>query len=518
MSGSQPDDARNDLLRSDSEPEGSRSSETTYSNCSQQDFRLLVEQSLEGVWIVDASGQTIYVNPQMARMLEYSSVADILGKSFLDFAFDDEEVERGRLLFDRRIRGVEERHVFRFRTKNGGELLGLVAGTPRYRPDGTFDGGFASIINISEHARVEREWQRCNQRYEFLLGATRQLVYDFDSIHDRVTYSGSLLHLLGYASNLGDRLEDWMGLVHPEDVSRFQSEMELMRSAVKPYWHRYRIRSAAGEYIHVEDKGQYLEEGRRAIGIVSDIEEKVRDEQKALEKERMAAAMALGSSLAHELNNPLAVLTNSLFLLKTTSGIGRHALNVVLQAEAELERITRITRQLLGLYAGGTSRKRLKPEEILEDSLAVVATKIAARRITIEKEVRLHGALTGFEQDMRKLFMSLISNADEHTPEGGTIRIRLYSTHARSGAHQRGIRFVVANSAPISPRVLNEIFRPFNSTKSTKGTGLGLWVTKAIVEKYGGVIRWKTGRHAEKSSTVFSVFIPDETGQAAVAT
>ena len=93
-------------------------------------------------------------------------------------------------------------------------------------------------------------------------------------------------------------------------------------------------------------------------------------------------------------------------------------------------------------------------------------------------------------------------------PEGGRLRIRV-SEAIEKGQQREGVRvFICDTGSGIRPEDAKQLFEPFFTTKSTKGTGLGLWISKGIVQKYQGIIRFRSMRLPRGHITAFSVFIP----------
>jgi signal transduction histidine kinase len=106
------------------------------------------------------------------------------------------------------------------------------------------------------------------------------------------------------------------------------------------------------------------------------------------------------------------------------------------------------------------------------------------------------------------VFLNLIGNAIQAMPEGGRLRIRV-SEAMEKGQQREGIRVLIADTGSgIRPEDAKQLFEPFFTTKSTKGTGLGLWISKGIVQKYEGIIQFRSMRLLRGNITAFSVFIP----------
>jgi signal transduction histidine kinase len=112
---------------------------------------------------------------------------------------------------------------------------------------------------------------------------------------------------------------------------------------------------------------------------------------------------------------------------------------------------------------------------------------------------------------MRQVFLNLIGNAIEAMPDGGILSIRLYSSVDYRNGFSPGFRVSVFDSGTgIDPGHKRKIFEPFFSTKNTKGTGLGLWVTRGIVQKHEGSLHFRSIFSGDRALTCFSVFIPAE--------
>jgi signal transduction histidine kinase len=112
--------------------------------------------------------------------------------------------------------------------------------------------------------------------------------------------------------------------------------------------------------------------------------------------------------------------------------------------------------------------------------------------------------------ELRQVFSNLLANALDALEPGGHIRIRAKEYRSEASAAGRCIRVIFAdNGCGIAAELRSRIFDPFFSTKGNFGTGLGLWVTREIVEKHGGSLRVRSRCGKEMSGTVFSVTLPE---------
>jgi signal transduction histidine kinase len=120
------------------------------------------------------------------------------------------------------------------------------------------------------------------------------------------------------------------------------------------------------------------------------------------------------------------------------------------------------------------------------------------------------GALTihGFPGQLNQVLVNLVRNAAEASPPGSEVFIRVKSIHRAAG---EGVRITIHDRGPGIPEELREkLFDPFFTTKGLKGSGLGLWVSKALIVKHHGTIRFRSSERPGKSGTTFEVFLPLE--------
>jgi signal transduction histidine kinase len=218
----------------------------------------------------------------------------------------------------------------------------------------------------------------------------------------------------------------------------------------------------------------------------------------------------MAASLAHEINNPLAAVTNLLYLVAQDTSLSEHSQKFITMATGELARVSQITRNILAFYRESHSPVEIDLSELIASVLELYAPKI--RQSRVEVDFRRDGAcaITAFPGELRQVFSNLIVNAVDAMPGGGKLRIRVRPSSNRR-SQQRGVRLVVADTGSGIPRDhLNHLFEPFFTTKGEKGTGLGLWVSRDIISKHDGTIHIRTASGAGKNGTCFSIFLPTE--------
>jgi signal transduction histidine kinase len=241
-------------------------------------------------------------------------------------------------------------------------------------------------------------------------------------------------------------------------------------------------------------------------------------EQAIFAAEKLATTGRMAAILAHEINNPLDTVVNCLFLLEHAE-LRPDERKYLELASAELQRVVRITRHTLGFYRKGDAPKVFDCSSLATDVISALAPMAHGLRVRLE--VRTLGApmLEGFAAEIRQLLTNLVMNAID--AESSRVRVRVGPATDRHSPNAYGVRIsVLDNGKGISKEHARDLFEPFFTTKGEKGTGLGLWVCKGIVQKHNGTIAFRSMPKSLAPGSVFSVFIPSrltETGDTLAA-
>jgi two-component system, chemotaxis family, CheB/CheR fusion protein len=135
---------------------------------------------------------------------------------------------------------------------------------------------------------------------------------------------------------------------------------------------------------------------------------------------------------------------------------------------------------------------------------------------TSRKRIRLAGTVQSHAGEIRQVFSTLLVNAMEAIPRGGSISLRASNSSDWRNPAVHGLRItLIDNGAGIPGDLAAHIFEPFFTTKGAQGTGLGLWTAHGIVERLGGSIRMRSRVGEKTGGTCFSVFFPDQAPKAA---
>jgi len=231
--------------------------------------------------------------------------------------------------------------------------------------------------------------------------------------------------------------------------------------------------------------------------------EQLQLERRMLEMEKFAATGRLAGTIAHEINNPMEAIKNAIYLLKGKLDSPSEPIYEVLKSETD--RITRIVRQMLGLYRNAGQLGSFDLNSVVEDTLTLFGRPLAKTGVNIDKQLAQLPLMKGSADQFRQLLSNLVVNSRDSMPSGGKLVIRTGHIRAADGVHG-WIKIVVADTGTGIPKELQtSMFEPFVSTKGEKGTGLGLWIVKGIVENHNGRIQV---RSAVGKGTIFKLAFP----------
>jgi signal transduction histidine kinase len=232
--------------------------------------------------------------------------------------------------------------------------------------------------------------------------------------------------------------------------------------------------------------------------------EQLQMERRMLEMEKFAATGKLAGTIAHEINNPMEAIKNAIYLLKTRLDAESQPIYEALKSETE--RVTRIVRQMLGLYRNAGQLGNFDLNGIVEDTLALFSRPLEKSGITVDKQLNQIPSMKGSADQFRQLLSNLVVNSqDSMANGGGRLTIKTRYTKSTRGAYGQISILVADTGMGIPPEIRTTMFDPFVSTKGEKGTGLGLWIVKGILESHSGRIQV---RSSVGKGTIFKLIFP----------
>ena len=241
-------------------------------------------------------------------------------------------------------------------------------------------------------------------------------------------------------------------------------------------------------------------------------------EEALLRSEMLASAGRMAASIAHEINNPLEAIMNTLYLVRNTPDLPDQARLYLDLADGELMRIAHITRQTLGFYREFSAATSNSACDLVTSVVDLLKSKIQTSRATVLQQCDDPLHILGIAGELRQILANLLANSldavatDFNDPEISDTSCRIViraSTSLNPLTGQPRIRLSVSDRGHgIPPAIAKQMFDPFFTTKGSVGTGLGLWVCKQLVEKNGGHLRVRSRTHGPHQGTTFSVTLP----------
>ena len=225
--------------------------------------------------------------------------------------------------------------------------------------------------------------------------------------------------------------------------------------------------------------------------------------------EHLAVAGRLVATMAHEVNNPLEALGNLLYLLENCNSL-EEARSFGSLAAKEFQRISEIVDHTLKFHRAPAKPAFTDVSELAISALTLFRGKLRERNI--RERIKVERAF-GYccEGEIRQAMVNLIGNAVDAMLDGGNLRIHVLPVSINGVEHAR--LTVADTGGGIRKEIRKNLFKQFFTTKGSSGTGLGLWLTRDIVEKNGGRLRFRSRTEAP-SGTVFTMYLPVEPGRA----
>jgi signal transduction histidine kinase len=225
-------------------------------------------------------------------------------------------------------------------------------------------------------------------------------------------------------------------------------------------------------------------------------------EDALLRSERLAVASRYAGAIMHEVNNPLEALTNLVYITKNEPADPDRVQRNMELAESQLIRLGEITRKTLSFYREQTETKDFDLGEIVESSLKVHSQRAKRQNVDIRKRVAGPAVASVFAGEILQILSNLILNSLDALPESAAVLC------VRVRTSQDKVHITIAdNGAGIEPSIYKNMFQPHRTTKS-QGTGLGLWLSRRIVEKHNGTISYRSSCRPGRSGTTFRLSLP----------
>lgn len=358
-------------------------------------------------------------------------------------------------------------------------------------------------VDVERNQTLERLRQAVRRADEAEL-ATLRGTWEWDLAADRAEWSKGMYRLFGVdEATFVNSNENFLALVLPEDRTRMRQAMEAALAKPGKFSQDYRIRRADGKVVHVRGEGHVLVDGDgRAVrmhGSVQDVTDRLEVERLRLLHEIDAYQARFVNMAAHEMRTPLLPLRAQVHLLQSSRAEGlteaqRRSVDLI---HRNVERLSSLVEDLLQMARHGSDRMELDLERIdlgavVADVLRDYAEAAEARHVGLDAVLSGDGTALADPKRVRQVVANLVGNAIKFTPAGGRIDVRV---EGRPDEVQVQVR---DSGMGIAAEAIGRLFRPFSQVHDTMqvseaGSGLGLYLSKALVELHGGSVHAHSG-------------------------
>ncbi|MGZ4831026.1 MAG: PAS domain-containing sensor histidine kinase, partial [Candidatus Angelobacter sp.] len=473
---------------------------------SEERIRAIVETTPECVKIIAADGTLLNMNSAGLAMVGAERVDMVTGKNVYDL-IAPEDRDRFREFNQRVCRGEKGSLEF--------DIVGL-KGVRRHMethaaPLRDRDGSVVQLA-ITRDITPRHEAEDAQRRLAAIVESSDDAIASKDLNGIVTSWNKSAERLFGYKAE--EMIGQPVTLIIPPELHQDEPMIlsKIRRGERIDHFETVRVRKN-GERIDVSLTISPVKDAHGnvvgAAKIVRNITENRKIDRALRTTEKLAAAGRLAATVAHEINNPLAAVTNLVYLAKRDAGDAKKVSGYLELAGRELDRVAHIARQTLGFYRETSSPIRFNVAQALDDLLLLYATRLEARKIRVVKKYDTDIEITALAGEIRQAFSNIITNAIDAMPEGGSLLIRVSKSRKWDNIDVPGVRVTILDTGSgIAPQHVKDLFQPFFTTKEDVGTGLGLWITRNIIEKHGGAIHVRSRTGPEEHGTVFSMFLP----------
>ena len=366
-------------------------------------------------------------------------------------------------------------------------------------------------FDISSSKRNLEALAATQERLQLAQNAGRLAIWDWDLASDKYRWTGDVGSLYGRPAEQLASTNEIMDTIEPSDRDAVLEAAKISVRHGTEYNTEFRVVWPDKSIHWVGGRGRVIydqdQQPMSMIGTNWDIT-RIKLAEEALRKtEKLAVAGQFAAAIAHEINNPLEAVTNLLYLVRSNLH-DEETRRYAVAAEEELSRVNLIVTQSLRFHRQSTSLTRETVSSILDSALGIYKTRLSASRIEVRRDYSDQVPALCYSSELRQVFGNLIGNAFDAVRQNGLICLRTRDViDAITG--EAGVRVTVADTGHgMDPQTLDRITEPFFTTKGINGTGLGLWISRGILEKHHARLRVRSRKSEYGSGTVFSIFLP----------
>ena len=483
-------------------------------HASQEDFKNLFEHMATGVFISSKEGKFLNANQALLDMLGYDSKEEFLNIDLpQDLYVRPEDRDTFKEMMERDGRVID--YEVEFKRKDGSTIPILLTGHARYDQQGNIIGYEGLNVDLTQRKLMEKELREAYDFMNKIVQSSPNSITATDMKGNTLIWNQAAEETLGYKA--GDVIGKMnIRKIYPDGVAR--KVMQMLRC--EEYGGVGRLNSYP--MVYVRRDGEVVE-GNLSAAIIYDangkeiasvgsfvdlrdrlkMERALRDTQEQLlQSEKLAAMGRLTSQIAHELNNPLYGIMNTLELLKTEIAPDNKRRKILEMALSETMRLSDLLRKMLSFSKPDQEERHpVDINSVLDEILLLHEKQLKENDINIKYRLAEGlGQVKASKNQLRQVFLNMITNARDAMPNGGTFTV------TTGGAGDNIIVEIADTGMGIRKENIDKIFDSFFTTKGeVKGVGLGLSVCYGFINDHGGDIEVKS---QEAVGTTFTITLP----------
>ena len=359
------------------------------------------------------------------------------------------------------------------------------------------------VRDITDRKQAEAALRKTQERYALATAAGGVAVWDWNLETNEFYIDPSLKAMLGYGDDIGNRLDDWIKMMHPDDVSAVLAHARDHVGSDSPYYEvEHRMVHADGSIRWFLNRGSAVRRdgggGVRIVGTETDITRRKESERALRETEaelfRISRLTELGeftASIAHEVHQPLTAITLNARACITTLNAAqtdtiemRAAVDEIIEASAKATEVIRRNRELFKHHR--VQKVRLDLGTVIMDTLELTAARRKSSNVQLATMVPTRlPPIDGDRVELQQVLLNLIANSIE-AMESVEPRLRAIRIVASAVPSQGAVQVSVSdNGIGLDGVDMERIFSRFYTTK-TNGTGVGLSLCRSIIDAHGG--------------------------------
>ncbi|MGD2187286.1 MAG: PAS domain S-box protein, partial [Desulfobacterales bacterium] len=404
---------------------------------SQEDFKRLFENMPTGVFFSSKEGKFLNANQALLDMLGYKSKAEFLEIDITkDLYVRPEDRQKFREMIEREGRVID--YEVEFKRKDGSTVPVLLTGHTRYDQNGNILGYEGLNVDISRRKLMEKQLKEAYDFINKIIQSSPNAITATDMKGNILIWNRAAEETIGY------KAADVIGKMNIQKIYPDEMARKVMQMLRKPE-HGGVGRLKAYPMVYVRQDGTVIEGNLSAaiiydssgkeiatVGSFVDLKERLdmeralrRTQEQLLQSEKLAAMGRLTSQIAHELNNPLYGIMNTLELLKTEISTQSKRRKILEMALSETVRLSDLLRKMLSFSKPDQEEKQaVNLNTVLDEILLLHKKQLQENDIKIETSfAKTLPQINASKNQLRQVFLNLVSNARDAMPEGGTLKV-----------------------------------------------------------------------------------------------